>query len=383
MTTPACPLKTTTFFQLLDQTPDLDMRDNRGKRHSLALVLTGLMAALCCGRDGNLSRLHRHMTNHFDALLEVTQLTGHKAISRAQLPLLLAKVNGLRFAQILFEWFGFLLDEDQKRWFSVDGKELRGSIQAGHKRGEVCVSAVAHEGQQVVGQAFYSGPKESERPTVSQLLDEQHLCNQKITLDALHMIPSTLRSIHTAKGVYLVGLKANQANLYRQCICRSLFCNADYEQVEAETKRHGRTEQRTYHCYLLEPVLMAPRWQTTGLATLIRVERYRQQSNVVSREVSYFVSNAKPVSQLQAVELFAAIRHHWCVEVMHHQRDVTLAEDALRTAKASISRLLGSLRTLVMNLLEGMNVKNKAAQLDTFADKFPILIQFFTQQMVL
>lgn len=68
---------------------------------------------------------------------------------------------------------------------------------------------------------------------------------------------------------------------------------------------------------------------------------------------------------------------------MHHQRDVTLAEDALRTAKASVSRLLCSLRTLVMNLLEGMNVKNKAAQLDTFADKFPILIQFFNHQMVL
>ncbi len=115
MTTPACPVKTTTFFQLLTQTPDLDMRDNRGKRHSLALVLTGLVAALCCGRDGNLSRLHRHMTNQFENLLEATQLTDHKVISRAQLPLLLAKVNGLRFAQILFEWFGFLLDEDQKR----------------------------------------------------------------------------------------------------------------------------------------------------------------------------------------------------------------------------------------------------------------------------
>jgi hypothetical protein len=69
--------------------------------------------------------------------------------------------------------------------------------------------------------------------------------------------------------------------------------------------------------------------------------------------------------------------------VMHHQRDVTLAEDDLRTVKASVSRLLGSLRTLVMNLLEAMNVKNIAAQLDTFADKFPTLIQFFTQQMVL
>ncbi len=109
------------------------------------------------------------MDNHFEALLEATQLTDQKVISRAQLPLLLAKVNGLRFAQILFEWFGFLLDEDQKSWFSIDGKELRGSIQPNHKRGEACVSAVAHKSRQIVGQVFYSGTKESERPTVSQL----------------------------------------------------------------------------------------------------------------------------------------------------------------------------------------------------------------------
>lgn len=310
MTTAACPVKTTTFFQLLDQTPDLDMRDNRGKRHSLALVLTGLVAALCCGRDGNLSRLHRHMTNHFEALLNVTQLTDHKAISRAQLPLLLAKVNGLRFAQLLFEWFGFLLDEDQKRWFSVDGKELRGSIQGGHTRGEVCVSAVAHQSQQVVGQVFYSGTKESERPTVRQLLDEQHLCHQKITLDALHMIPTTLGSIHAAKGFYVVGLKANQAILYRQCICRTLFGSADYEQFDTEIKQHGRTEQRTYRCYSLSSLVLAPRWQKAGLVSLIQVERHRQQGGVVSQEVSYFVSNAQPVSQPQAAELFDAIRQH-------------------------------------------------------------------------
>jgi hypothetical protein len=38
---------------------------------------------------------------------------------------------------------------------------------------------------------------------------------------------------------------------------------------------------------------------------------------------------------------------------------------------------------LVINLLEGMGVKNMAAQLDLFADKFTTLIQFLTQQMVL
>ncbi len=111
--------------------------------------------------------------------------------------------------------------------------------------------------------------------------------------------------------------------------------------------------------------------------------RNRERLGLVSEEVSYYVSNQRPGNQAQADELFDAIRGHWGVEVMHHKRDVSLSEDNLRTGKAAVSRLVGSLRTLVINLLEHTQVKNMAAQLDTFADKFTTLIQFLTQQRVL
>ena len=186
-----------------------------------------------------------------------------------------------------------------------------------------------------MGQTFYSGTKESERPAVSQLLDDQHLSHQKITLDALHMIPLTLYLIHDSAGVYVVGLKANQANLYRHCVCRSLFYEADYERVDEQTKHHGRVEQRTYRCFRLRPTALAPRWQTTGLATLICVKRHRQQAGVVSQEVSYFVTNSQPASESEVDELFDAIRQHWCVEVMHHKRDVTAP--AARTGRRPLT----------------------------------------------
>lgn len=267
--------------------------------------------------------------------------------------------------------------------FARDGKELRGSIQTGHTRGEVCVLAVAHQGQQVVGQTFYCGTKESERPAVSQLLKQHHLSSQKITLDALHMIPRTLRLIHGRGGSYVVGLKANQITLHRQNTCLNLFKKPDFEHVDAQKKRHGRLEGRTYRCYSLASSMLAPRWQPTGLATLMCVKRIRQQTGVLREETAYFVSNVKPTTQAQAEELFGAIRQHWCIEVMPHKRDVSLREDDLRTGKTEVSRLVSSLRTLVINLLEGMRLKNTVAQLETFADKFPTLIHFLTQQMVL
>jgi len=292
-------------------------------------------------------------------------------------------VNGLYFAQLLFDWFGIVLDDEQKQWFSLDGKELRGSIQNSHTRGEVVVSAVSHQHGQVVAQTYYCGTKESERPSVATLIETQHLAHQKLTLDALHLIPTTLSLIHAAKGHYVVGLKPNQAHLYRTCTLTDLFSVADYERIDTQTKQHGRIEQRRYRSFELKESSVATRWQQVGLCTLLCVVRSREKLGIVNEEISYYVSNHRPGNQAQADELFDSIRGHWVVEVMHHKRDVSLSEDDLRTSKAGVSRLLGSLRTLVINLLQGMNVKNITAQLDTFADKFTTLIQFLTQQMVL
>ncbi|GAB2803289.1 hypothetical protein GCM10027275_56470 [Rhabdobacter roseus] len=311
---------------------------------------------------------------------------GHqRVISRAQLPRLLAKVNGSLFNKLLFDWFGFQLDPTQRRWFALDGKELCGSIQPHHKRGEACVSALSHTSEQIVGQLYYNGRKESERPTVRQLLNQTGLYNQKLTLDALHLTPQTLKAIHGAQGGYLVGLKPNQAHLYRFCVCTCLMNRATYEHLDAAQRGHGRIEQRSYCCFPLNTTSFAPRWKDAGISILIRVQRIRQKldGSPLSEEVNYFLSNLLPTTQKDANELFEAIRHHWRIEAMHHRRDMTLAEDSLRTASQPISRLMSSLRSLALNVLRRARPKNMAAQIDSFADKFQTLIQFMTQELVL
>lgn len=385
MTTTPCQAKTTTFFQLIDQTVDLDQRDNRGKQHPIALVISGLVAALCCGRDGSLSSLHRHMVNQFVPLAQATHMTQHRPISRAQLPLVLAKIDGTRFARLIFDWFGLTLSAEQKKWFAVDGKELRGSIDADDKRGEACVSALAHESEQVVGQAYYNGTKESERPTTRDLLAEKELNSQCLTLDALHLNPLTVNAIHKAGGVYVIGVKQNQPHLYRYCICRALGKSADYVRIDKPQRGHGRCEERHYTCFNMGSVPLDARWQDAGLKTLLCVRRTRQALNGsgATTTVSYFLSNTQPVDEVEAGALFDAIRHHWHIESMHHVRDVTLAEDNLRTGVSAVSRFMSSLRTLVINLLRRLRPKNMVAQLDGYADNFNSLIQFLTQELIL
>lgn len=385
MTPFPCQPQDTSFFKLLKQTPQLDGRDNRGKHHCLALVITGLTLALCCGRDGNLSSLHRHMGNHFDDLCRVLLLTNHRVVSRSQLPRLLAKVNGHVFAELLFQRFGLVLTLEQQAWFAVDGKELRGSIEPGTKRGQACVSVVAHQDEVIAGQAYYNGTKESERPVVTQLLADMGMHNQKITLDALHLIPLTVKTIHQERGLYLVGLKANQQILYRSWVGSSSVKVADYERTDKPERGHGRIDQRSYSCFAMNRHPLAPRWQATGMQTLVRVVRVRQTLTGVesSRETSYFVSNALVGQQWQADELFDAVRQHWRIETMHHRRDVSLREDRFRSSQAAVSRLLSSLRSIVLNVLGQDKVKNMVARIEEFADKFHVLLQFMTLKNVL
>lgn len=122
------------------------------------------------------------------------------------------------------------------------------------------------------------------------------------------------------------------------------------------------------------------RWQGAGLVTLIRAVRHRQGlgGETTSEEVRYFVSNQQVNSQLEADALFDAIRQYWRIEAMHQRRDVSLREDDLRTGSQAASRLMSSLRTLVLNLLQHVKPKNMVAQLEGFADNFSSLLLFMT-----
>lgn len=101
---------------------------------------------------------------------------------------------------MIFAHFGLQLSEKERQWFALDGKELRGSIASGEKRGTALVQAVAHKTGRIVAQTYYCGQKESEKPVVRQVLKENNLAPQKITLDALHCNWQTLELIATLEG---------------------------------------------------------------------------------------------------------------------------------------------------------------------------------------
>jgi predicted transposase YbfD/YdcC len=385
MQLPTCPHQDKAFFTLLEQYPQLDNRDNRGKTHSLPLVLMGVVMALLAGRDGNLSAIQRHMKNQFQALCLTLSLQANRVISRAQLPRLLARVNYPLLARLIHQHYGLTLPESFADWLSGDGKELRGSIAKGQQRGEVLVSIIAQSSEAVVIQTYYNGTKESERPAIVNLLTDNELLKRKVVLDALHLVPALLDAIHHQTGTYLVGLKANQHLLHRLCLIQTLLHKPVFERVDAPVRAHGRIEDRTYGCYSLAGLAKAKRWAKSGLTTVVVVRRVgRTLAGVeTGQTVSYFVTNGSVTSQSEADGFYDAIRGHWGIETMHHRRDVVFSEDDLLSKFSQLQRTLSTLRTLTLSLLHSLKPQNMAAQLDDFSDHVQELIDFLRLKRVL
>jgi predicted transposase YbfD/YdcC len=382
---PTCPHQDKAFFELLTQNPDLDQRDNRGKRHSMPLVLMGVVMALLSDRDGNLSAIHRHLKNHFHALCLHLTIEATNAISRAQLARMLAQVNQPVLAGSVQQHYGLRLSEEFADWLSGDGKELRGSIAKGHKRGEVCVSIIVQADQAVVAQTHYNGTKESERPAIAKLLKDRLLIGKKIVLDALHLTPTLLDAIHHHQGRYLIGLKSNQSVLRRLCFIQTILHKPAFERVDAPERGHGRQDERQYACYTLVGLKLAPRWAKSGLTTVVVVTRVRRTlaGLEIGQTVSYFVSNEAVLTQTQAEALYVAIRGHWQIETMHYCRDMVLAEDDHRSKFMIIQRVMSGLRTLTLSLLQSLKPQNMTAQLQDFADNVQSLLDFLRLKRVL
>ena len=325
-----CQQNSRSFFEKLQSAKDLDLRDNRGKRHELAVILVGVTLAVLSNRDGSLSSIRRHLANHYEKLMTALGAEKKKPVSRSQLPRVLEKVSVEVLDDLIFSHFGVRLNAEERKWFALDGKELRGSIEKGDKRGIALVQAVAHESGETVAQDYYCGKKESEKPKVRQVMQDNGLLGQKITLDALHCNPKTLELIAQARGKYVVGLKNNQKELLKQVV-NETKSTAILSEMHKDEKGHGRIETRDYEIYDILEMEKAGRWTDCQIRTAIKVRRKREEvkTGKLADETSWYVSNE--VGRYE--EIVKAIRRHWQIETNNHLRDVTFREDEMRSKK--------------------------------------------------
>ena len=372
------PEKAASFIKALHSLTD--PRDNRGKRINLAFIVGAVVLAIMSGRSKP-SSIHRYVWNRAGWLRKVTKMPGARLISRAHLPRLLGVVPLGELNDIVEAHFGVRLEVNENdEWVAIDSKTLRGTTNADDKQGERTLLAVTHTKRDILAQRPMSGSKTSEITAARELLRETGLEKGKITLDALHMNPTTTAQINLAGGIYIIQVKDNQEELRKQC--ERLASEDDpLEVITTVEKGHGRHETRKGAFFDMEKIEFAERWSESGIRTLIMMERQTIKTAhwKVSSEVSYYVSNqevGREQSNVQS-ELFTAIRRHWGVESENWIRDVTFNEDNVKTKCADQAHVMACLRTFVVKLFRKANLKNFQAALETFCDcpdKFEVFL---------
>lgn len=337
-----------------------DLRDNRGKRHDLALVMTSfLLAILRLSGELNLVRIHRMMVRDYGKLCQLLALKpSSDCISYSQLYRLLPSLNLEEYNSINEDYLGLSLT-NEGLWNSIDGKELRGTIDgvSGQKRGQNMVRLLDHEDKQSIILGFYQGDKESEKTIVTEHFQAQSSLNGSCyTMDALHTNAPLLTIIENKGGFYLSQVKANQKNLLQDCgqIHEQWPCHWSWSATE---KGHGRLEHRKSFCYKVTPKWFAPALWDARITTLVVVERQRLnlKTGKKSRETAFFVSNKLLGQNCKETELAMAVRNHWSIEADHWVRDVGFGEDKIKCSSPDRSKILAASFNHAINLIRRNN----------------------------
>jgi hypothetical protein len=81
------------------------------------------------------------------------------------------------------------------------------------------------------------------------------------------------------------------------------------------------------------------------------------------RTVTVYAVTSLTAAQASPARLADWIRGHWGIEVLHHIRDTTFAEDASQTRTGNTPRAMASLRNLAIGILRAHRHRNIAAAL--------------------
>ena len=344
-----------------------DGRRPRGKRYPLALVLLLVVLAKLGGEDrpsGIADWIaHRRRALQQALGLALPRTPHHNTYRRV----LQDAVDPVELDATLGAFFGSLPTAGGSVVLSIDGKTVRGTIDAPATRGEHLLAAYLPE-EGIVLMQVAAGDKENESSAAPALLRCLDLRGKVVVGDAQHTQRALSAQIVAAGGDYLWIAKDNQPTLRDEI--EYLFTADDRtvaggritrELRSARTvdKGHGRQDTRTL--YASSDLRGYSDWP--GLEQVFQVERQRRhtKSGKVEREVVHGLTSLSP-GQASAARLLAFNRAYWGIENgLHYRRDVTFREDATRLTRGHAGRVMAALNNLIIGLLRRAGHTNLAA----------------------
>jgi predicted transposase YbfD/YdcC len=341
-----------------------DKRKARGKRYMLATVLTLSVLAKLGGED-----TPEGMAGWVKYRWE--ELRRGLGLERNSMPhgSTYRRILGLgfeisEFESVLSAFFkGWVAQAEQ---LAMDGKTMRGTIEAGHTRG-VHLLAVYAVGAGVVLKQVDVLTKENEISAAPKVLADVDLKDKVVTGDAMFTQRDLSNQIVEAGGHYVWTVKDNQPTL-RADIERlfgpetvplgSAPLRTDFQAVTTTTKGHGRLETHTLTTSTL--LNATSDWPHLGQVFQLVRDVRDLKTDQTSHEIAYGITSL-PALAASPNRLLTFHRNHWAIEnKLHYTRDVTFHEDACQLTIGTAAQAIAILNNLVLGLLRVRGFTNIA-----------------------
>ncbi len=350
-----------TLLQHFAELPD--PRIDRTKKHRLDEVLMIVLTATLCGAS-SFEHIGEFAVAYEDWFRRVLRLKLANGIpSHDTLYRVLCALDRKRFADCFGRWVAEWSETLGIKHIAIDGKSLRGSKSSTFSGCTHLVGAWATEAGLLLGQEAVA-EKSSEATAIPALLDALHLKGALVTIDAAGCSPAICRQIREKTGDYLLAVKDNQPTLHNAVkqvfadACETGFTEVEYSQHETIEDGHGRHEER-YVTVIETPKGLPDKWP--DVAAVIQVNREREVDGKNTSTTHYYLTSlqAEPTKGKKgdpgerARTLGHLIRRHWAIEnELHWVLDVSLGEDANRTADKNAAANLGIIRRTAVALLK-------------------------------
>lgn len=237
----------------------------------------------------------------------------------------------MEFERQFRSWVRAFADSLEGEVIAIDGKTLRGTVDAATKQTSLHLLHVwATEQQLLLAHAAVDGAG-GESPGIPALLHLVDIKGAIVTTDANGCTAAVTQAVRDGGAHYVLTLKGNRSALHTHVT--EVFAAAEAKRYRGvATHRsadhgHGRDETRVVRVLHLAalPSTTHVAWQ--DLNTIVQVERSRTIAGVTSTERHLYVSSLP----LDAKRIGHAIRAHWSVEnQLHWCLDVGFEEDRRR-----------------------------------------------------
>lgn len=238
---------------------------------------------------------------------------------------------------------------------SIDGKAIRSTNNFGEpEKALQIVTAYDVNNKMPVAQTEIKD-KTNEIIAGREILKMFELKNTVVTADAIHCQKETIKMIAERKGDYVIQLKENQKNLYKDI--EVLFddnladktSSSEYKESTTVETNGGRIEKRT--CYVLQGLeslnyLKDRLKDWSNVRQIFCIKREVEKNRNKSVEKSYYLTSLSDEPE----KLMKYARNHWKIESMHWVLDVNFKEDKCPVKSENTQKILNMLRKLAIKL---------------------------------